>query len=138
MVFGDKSATSAGAGYNGDQKDSGYFQIFAQPAEGVAVEQIAKNVDGLIADLASNGPTQAELDEARQQAVADYVYALDQPVSFGRMLGIGLADGVPKDRILNRDKSYAMVTIEDVKQAAQSVLKIENSVTGILLPKAAQ
>jgi zinc protease len=138
MVFGDKSATSAGAGFNGDQKDSGYFQIFVQLAQGIAIEQIAKNVDGLIADLANKGPTQAELDEARQQAVADYVYALDQPVSFGRMVGIGLADGVPKDRILNRDKSYAMVTIEDVKQAAQSVLKIENSVTGILLPKAAQ
>lgn len=138
MVFGDKSATAAGAGYNGDQRDSGYFQIFAQPAAGVAIEQITKTVNSLIEDLAANGPTQSELDEARQQAVADYVYALDQPVAFGRMVGIGLADGVPKDRILNRDKSYAVVTIEDVKQAARDVLKIENSVTGILLPKAAQ
>ena len=138
MVFGDKSATTAGAGYNGDQRDSGYFQIFAQPSQGVAMEQIAKTIDGLIADLVLNGPTQAELDEARQQAVADYVYALDEPVSFGRMVGIGLADGVPKDRILNRDKSYAVVTIDDVKQAAKDVLRIENSVTGILLPAAAQ
>jgi zinc protease len=138
LVFGDKSATSAGAGYNGDQRDSGYFQIYAQPAQGVAIEKIAKTVDDLIADLTTKGPTEAELNEARQQAVADYVYALDQPVAFGRMVGIGLADGVPKERILNRDKSYAMVTIDDVKQAAHSVLQIENSVTGILLPTAAQ
>ncbi len=138
MVFGEKSATSAGAGYNGDQRDSGYFQIFAQPAEGVAINQIAKTIDGLIKDLATKGPTQTELDESRQQAVADYIFALDQPVSFGRMLGIGLANNVPQDRILGRVKSYAMVTIDDVKQAASEVLKIENSVTGILLPKAAQ
>ena len=70
--------------------------------------------------------------------MADYIFALDQPVSFGRMLGIGLANNVPQDRILGRVKSYAMVTIDDVKQAASEVLKIENSVTGILLPKAAQ
>jgi zinc protease len=138
LVFGEKSATTAGAGYNGDQRDSGYFQIFVQPAKGIAIDQIAKSTDRLIADLATNGPTQAELDEARQQAVADYVYALDEPVSFGRMVGIGLADGVPKDRILNRDKAYAMVTVDDLKQAAHDVLRIENSVTGTLLPAVAQ
>jgi zinc protease len=136
MVFGAKTATSAGAGYNGDQRDSGYFQIFAQPVAGVPVEQMGKTIDQLIADLTQNGPTQAELDEAKQQAVADYVFALDQPVAFGRMLGIGLADGVPKDRILNRDKAYAEVTIDDIKQAARDVLRPENSVTGTLLPAA--
>jgi zinc protease len=41
LVFGEKSATTAGAGYNGDQRDSGYFQIFVQPAKGIAIDQIA-------------------------------------------------------------------------------------------------
>jgi zinc protease len=136
MVFGDKSATSAGAGYNGDQRDSGYFQIFVMPAEGTTVTQAGITVERLIDDLKQNGPTQAELDEAKQQAIADYVYAMDQPLSFGRMVGIGLSNGVAKDRLLNRDTAYNDVTLDDVKQAARDVLRAENSVTGTLLPMA--
>ena len=134
MVFRTKSATAAGAGYNGDQRDAGTFVFYAVPAPGKTVEAAGTAIDHVIEDFKKNGPSQAELDDARQQAIADYIYALDQPTSFGRMFGLGVANGVPLERLLNRDKGYLEVTVDDVKQAARDVLHIENSVTGNLLP----
>lgn len=130
-----KLAAYSGAWFDADQLDYGNFGVYASPNPGVSVEQVETAVDAILDDVAAKGVTQEELDRSRNSMIASAVYLLDSQDKLARLFGVALATGQTIDDVRNWDKDLAMVTVDDVNQAARTILDRKASVTGVLLPE---
>lgn len=135
LVFDKKLATSAGAYFSGSQLDSGEFGIYASPADGVDMAKLETEIDALIAEVVAKGVTEQELTDAKDRSLASFIYGLDQPASFGGVIGLAATMGKTPREALDYMDVLPKVTLQDVQKAAATYLDIERSVTGILLPQ---
>ena len=134
LVVEDKVASSAGGWYLGMQLDSGTLGLYAVAGEGVGLDKVEQAMDRVVHDLRENGVTEAELERAKKQFLAEFVYEFDSQESLGRRYGSGLALGLTVDRINSWPAEIAKVTPAQVKDAAAKYLDIRRSVTGTLIP----
>jgi zinc protease len=132
-----KIAAHAGAWFSADMLDYGTFGLYAAPNAGVAVEEVEKGVDAVLADLVAKGVTQEELDRSRNSLIASAAYLLDSQESLARVFGVALTTGQTIADVMNWEEDIAKVTLEDVNKAARTAFDARASVTGILLPEAA-
>jgi zinc protease len=131
----DKQLTAyAGAWFSGDSLDSGTFAVYAAPNPGVAIADVEKSVDEVLANIRDKGITQKELNITRDRVIAETTYLLDSQESLARIFGTALATGQKIDDVVNYESDLAAVTVEDIAKAAKSVLDPKASVTGVLLP----
>jgi zinc protease len=135
LVVDAASAAAAGASYSGTSRDSGTFSVYAVPAAGGDVTAVEAELDAVIAGILADGVSDDELERARNRLIASTVYALDSQVQLAMMFGNALANGGSVDDVLTWTDRIEAVTAADVKQAAEHVLRIERSVTGLLLPE---
>jgi zinc protease len=135
LVLSSGDASAAAADYNGQGLDYGAYQIYAVPAPGRDVLQLEAKVDAILADVVKNGVTQAELDRAKNTALAAFIYQLDDPAGFGVGIGMAIATGVARADIYNRDVVLGAVTREDVQAAARQLFTSTQNVTMIVRPK---
>src|SRR5260370_42143790 len=77
LVAADGLASSAGGWYGGSSMDFGKIAVYAVPSDGVSLEQLEAGVDAVLADIAQNGVTADELDRAKKNYLAEYVYESD-------------------------------------------------------------
>lgn len=138
LVVKQKIAASAGGWYSGAGRDYGKIALYAVPAEGKTLEQVEAAIDAVLADVVANGLTQRELDRARKVYVADYIYESDSQSTLARRYGYGLMVGQTIEQIENWPEELAKVTLDDLKAAAKAHLDIKASVTGYLVPEAAE
>jgi zinc protease len=134
LVAQDKVASSAGGWYSGLSLDSGSIGVYAVAAEGVPLDKVERAMDRVIAELRDKGATQAELDRAKKQFLAEFVYEQDSQESLARRYGGGLALGLAVEQIDRWPETIAKVTLADLKQAAEKHLDLRRSVTGTLVP----
>jgi zinc protease len=80
LVKAARLAVDAGAGSPSPAKGRGVglFDVFAVHMPGVSAEGIVSAVDALLARLAHEGPTEAELELAKAQAERDWISDLDE------------------------------------------------------------
>jgi zinc protease len=135
LVLGSREASAADASYNGQGLDYGSYQIYGVPTPGQDVSQLEQKIDGILADVVRDGVTQAELDRAKNSAMASYIYQLDDPAGFGVNIGLAVAMGVARKDIFNRDVVLGEVTREDVQQAARALFESQDHVTVTIRPK---
>ena len=135
LVVESKSAVAAGASYSGDGLDSGTFVAYAVPAAGGSIAKVESELDAVLADIAANGVSDDELERSRNRLIASTVYALDSQYRLAFMFGAALTNGRNVEDVVNWTSHIEAVTGEAVKAAAEKVLRIERSVTGILLPE---
>jgi zinc protease len=135
LVVESKSAAAAGAYYSGDGLDSGSFVVYAVPTADGAIETVEAELDAVLAEIAADGVSDDELERSRNRLIASTVYALDSQVRLARMFGAALINGRTAQDVLTWTDRIEAVTGADVKAAAGKVLRIERSVTGILLPE---
>jgi zinc protease len=124
-------AIASSAFYSSLALDDSAFGVYAMPADGVAPADLEAAVDAVIADLAANGPTEAELERARIGVQAAEIYAQDSQMGLARRFGAALASGLTVQDVLDWPAALKAVTAEDVKAAA-ALLRPEASVTGWL------
>jgi zinc protease len=134
LVAQEKIASSAGGWYSGLSLDSGTIGTYAVAADGVSLDKVEQAMDRVIHDVREKGVTQAELDRAKKQFIAEFVYELDSQESLARRYGSGLSLGLSVEQIDGWPKAIAKVTLADLKQAANKHLDIRRSVTGTLVP----
>jgi zinc protease len=134
LVVEDKVASSAGGWYLGMQLDSGTLGLYAVAGEGVGLDKVEQAMDKVVHDLRENGVTEAELERAKKQFLAEFVYESDSQESLARRYGSGLALGLSIDRINAWPAEIGKVTLAQVKDAAAKYLDIRRSVTGTLIP----
>ena len=134
LVVEQKLASGVGAWFSGDGLDYGTFGVYAMPNSGVDVSKVEAATDVILADILKNGVTQQELDRVRNKALAEEIYLLDDQASLARITGVALMTGSTVKDILDRDTQTALVTPDEIKQAAAKVVQSNRSVTGILVP----
>jgi zinc protease len=138
LVTQEKVASSTGGWYSGLYLDSGSIGVYAVAAEDVGLDKVERAIDRVLNDLRENGVTQAELDRAKRQFLAEFVYESDSQVSLARRYGSGLALGLTVEEIDRWPETIAKVTLDDVRRAAAKHLDMRHSVTGTLVPVSAE
>ena len=136
LVAEEKIASSAGGWYSGLSLDSGSIGLYAVAAEGVPLDKVEQGIDRVVHELRENGVTEAELERAKKQFLAEFVYEFDSQEQLARRYGSGLALGMTIDQINSWPAAIAKVTVAQVKEVAAKYLDIRRSVTGTLVPTA--
>jgi zinc protease len=133
LVIEKKIAASAGAWYGGVAYDTTRLGISATPLPGVALEDLDKAIDGVIAEIVANGITAEELARAKTKLVADVVYSWDDPFTLARMYGAALTTGLSVETIQEWPDRIRAVTADQVQEAAKKWLASRHHVTGYLV-----
>jgi zinc protease len=134
LVVEDKVASSASGYYYGSAMDSGKISVQAVAADGIAIETVEAAIDAVLADIRSNGVSEAELTRARNLFIAEYVYQSDNQSSLARRYGFAMVTGRTIGDIEGWPDRIAKVTTADIKAAAEKHLDIRRSVTGTMIP----
>lgn len=138
LVEDQRIAISAGA--NGDTAGlgGGSVSVFATPADGVSIEQVEAASDAVLARFLAEGPSEAELTRAKSRLAAAAIYARDSQETLARIYGSSLAEGESLDAIVNWPDQIEAVTREEVMAVVRETFVLDRSVTGYLLPEAAE
>ena len=91
-------------------------------------------MDKVISEIVANGVTPKELETARNQYIASYIYESDGIGALARRYGWGLVNGQSIADIEDWPNRLKTVTADDVKAVAAKYLKLKGSVTGWLEP----
>ena len=134
LVVEQKKAASAGGWFSGSGLDSGRLGVYAVASDGVAIEDVERALDAVLADFVKNGATQKELDRARNSYIASHIYGGDNQTSLARRYGWGLVNGRTIADIEAWPERLEKVTLEDVQRVAKKYFNPAQSVTGILRP----
>ncbi|MFZ4809085.1 MAG: M16 family metallopeptidase [Hyphomicrobiaceae bacterium] len=137
LVSEDKIASSAGGWYSGHGMDYGKIGLHAVPAEGVSLDKVEAGLDAVLADVAAKGVTEEELARAKTTYLAEYVYESDNQATLARRYGWSLIVGRAVADVEAWPARIASVTLDQVNAAARSQFDIRRSVTGRLIPVAA-
>ena len=138
LVVEEKIAANAGGYYGGAGLDSTKIGVYAVPQDGASLEKVEAAIDAVLEDVKANGITQAEIDRAKAGYVAEYVYENDNQSTMARRYGWGLVVGRTIADIDAWPDRISKVTLDEVKKAAATYLDIRRSVTGTLVPIAAE
>lgn len=134
LVVTDKIAAGAGAYFNSGNIDNSTFVFYGSPSSGHTLDEIEAAVQSIIKDIQTNGVTDAELDRAKRNLMAEAIYARDSVRGAANIFGASLANGETIDDIVNWPQHISEVTAEDVQRAANQMFDERRSVVGRLLP----
>ncbi len=134
LVEDQRLAVSAYASADTSGLGGGRVSVGGTPAEGVTLEQLETATDAVIATFLRDGPTDAELNRAKNSLSAAAVYARDSQEALATMYGSSLTQGESIDDVVNWSNNIEAVTRDDVMAIIRQTLNINDSVTGQLLP----
>ncbi|MCC6948098.1 MAG: insulinase family protein [Bradyrhizobiaceae bacterium] len=133
LVVEKDMAVNAGAWYGGVDLDHSRFGIYATPKPGVSLESLEAAIDAVVARVAADGVTDAELDRAKTRLIADSVYAQDSQARLARMYGAGVVVGMSVEEIRAWPDQVRKVSADVVRDAASTWLELRRAVTGHLI-----
>ena len=136
LVHEERLAISAGAGYDAISYDLSEFSVYAQPRDGVTIDEIEAAMEREIDRLLADGVTADEVARAKNRLTAAAIYARDSLSTGIRVLGLALTSGHTIDGVESWPERIDAVTVEEVDAAARAVFNPRMSVTGLLLPTA--
>jgi zinc protease len=134
FLLGEGVAIDAGASYSNTGLDAQTFDLYVVPKPGVGLAETEAALDQLIARFIESGPDAAQLTRIKRQIRAAETYILDDLAARASRVGTALTSGLTLEDVGEWPGLLQSVTAEDVQAAAQSVFRIENSVTGWLMP----
>jgi zinc protease len=82
LVF-DRQIAADVIAYQHSRELSGVFQLAATAAPGVALDELYRVIDGTLGEVATGEPTDDEIERARAQTSAQFVYRLQTIGGFG-------------------------------------------------------
>jgi zinc protease len=133
LVYRQRIARSAHAGYDFTSPDPTLFTVSARPLPDKPVSEVERALLTEIERIKSAGPTERELQKARNSIEAELVFAQDSLFYQGLLLGQyeiagdwrWIDDTVPAIRAVDR---------EDVLRVARFYLDADNRTVGTLVP----
>ncbi len=134
LVVEAKLASSANGDFGGYGLDGGTISLYAVAADGVPLEKVEAVMDEVLADVAKNGVTDKELERAKNNYLAEYVYESDNQATLARRYGWGVSVGRTVAQIEGWPDAISKVTLDDIKKVAAEYLDARRSVTGYLMP----
>ncbi|MGV8986494.1 MAG: M16 family metallopeptidase [Cypionkella sp.] len=132
LEFDQKIATYTSASYSGLSMDATTFTLAAVPADGVALGDVEKAMDGVLAKFLKDGVDPAEFARIKAQVAAQQVYERDNTQGLAHQYGMALASGLSIKDVQDWPAALQAVTPEEVIAEAVKVLDRRDAVTGWL------
>ncbi len=133
LVVEMRLATDAGASYDGYDRDSGEFDLYAEPRPGVSLEALERAMDQVMANFIRNPADAADLARAKTQLVASATYRRDSQYAMASAYGEALVIGLTADDVEEWPARIRAVSAETVRRSAAS-LNRRDAVAGYLKP----
>lgn len=134
LVYEQKLALAVGTEYNLLQTDPELFYCFAVVRPGSKIEDVEQALYREFDKLQDHPPSEEELQRAKNQVEAEYLFGQDS--NFRQAMVLGQAETVGAgwrhiDKFLERIRSVAA---QDVQRVAHQYLTMENRTVGTLIP----
>jgi zinc protease len=120
--------------YHQNLKYGGGFTIVAIPQTGIALDKLEREIYAEIDELKNDMVSDAELDKAKNQALAQAVYRQDSPERIGFYIGQLEIEGRGWQNINNYPVEIQKVSKEEIVEAANRYFSQENRTVGYLVP----
>jgi zinc protease len=136
LVKGDESVVSIEGGVD-ERRGPSALYIFALPKPGQEVSKIRAQIFDEIRHIATDGPTESEMEKLRNSLANDAVRGRQSTMYRAQRLAeFALYDSDP--RLVDSELAhYLSVTAGDIKNAAARYIDVENRVVLDILPAAA-
>jgi zinc protease len=132
-VFEKQVASFAGADYNPAHVDPYLFGFSAGPLPGKTVEEVEQVLYAEVERLIANPIPDRELQKAKNQIEAEFIFAQDSVHALAEMLGC--YEAVASWKLLDSFlEGVRKVTAADVQRVAKQYLVQENRTVAILIP----
>jgi zinc protease len=138
LVVDQGVAVDVGAWYQGTALDHSTFGVSGRPRAGIALPQLEKAIDAVIADFITSDIPEDELNRAKTRLIAAAVYAQDSQARLARWYGAALMTGSTIADVQAWPDRIRTVTAESVRAAARTWLDKRRSVTGYLIKDASR
>ncbi|MGE5304119.1 MAG: M16 family metallopeptidase [Alphaproteobacteria bacterium] len=133
LVYQKRAVRSIDADYNGLSIDPGGFTVTAQLMPGKEVAEVEREIDALLEKVKAGLISERELQKAKNQIEAAFVFAQDS--IFGQAMKIGYYEAVGGWRLMD---SYLdgirKVTREDIQRVAKQYLDRDRRTVGVMIP----
>lgn len=133
LVRKDGIAFAADGGVS-ETRDGLRLALYAVAAPGASIARIEAAIDEEIRAIAETGVSDDELHRARTVIATADTYDGDKQLASALRVARGLAAGRTLDDMRQRTRRLALVTPDDVREAAAAALRLDRFVTGILRP----
>ncbi|MBI4727872.1 insulinase family protein [candidate division TA06 bacterium] len=134
LVYQQKVALYAES-YNDARRDPGLFMLYAAPIAGRSTLELEQSLYAELEKVKKEGVTAGELEKARNQKRAGYIFSRQGNAGLGEQLGSAATRHGWHD-VNKYLKDLEKVTPEDIKQAAQKYLTADNRTVATLVPQA--
>ncbi len=137
LVYDRRIARYAYAGYHRVSIDPTTFTFGAQAMPGQDIAEVERAIDEVTGGVRDEGVTQAELDKARNQVAASFIFA--QESNRGQAMRVGFHELTGGWRRMNEYLGGIQgVTTEDVQRVARKYLDPDRRTVGVLVPQPRQ
>jgi zinc protease len=122
---------------NADQhRDPGLFNVYATVRPGVEPKKVEETILDELRKVSEEGLTEAEVEKAQQQIVAQMAYSRDG--TYNIAMQIGEAEAIADWRFYkDYEANIKRVTTADIKRVAQKYFIEDNRTVGYFIPKQA-
>ncbi|MBB3765012.1 M16 family metallopeptidase [Sphingomicrobium lutaoense] len=117
IVRGDESANNAYASYTAFHR-LGRFSMGAEAKVGTEVDALENSLNRVLTEFVVKGPTQAEVDRAVTDMLADRIRGLEQVGGFG-----GKANAIAEGKLYSDDSDYYRKTLEDYAELTPEMVR---------------
>ncbi len=138
LVVDRKIALSAGAYFDGDNRDGGFFLVYAMPTDGTDLVDLEAAVHAELERVAGEGVAPREVERAAYRFAAGEIYARDDVSGTADFVGRTLVKGGTLEDIDGYIDLVRSITAAEVSAAARILLTDQATVTGILRPESAE
>ena len=141
LVVEQKKAISVGLSYNPTALDYGSITLYGTPLDkDYDLNALIRDIESEIQKVQTEGVTDQELIDAKQQLIDSAVYARDSLSGPAMTIGYNIGTGSTLDDIENWPENIGKITKEDIKRVANTYLDFSNPwlrppVTGYLYPE---
>lgn len=122
LVRGREIAASVGAGYSSINRLDTHFQFHARPTGNTTLEELEEALREEIRRVREDGITEEELERARVQLRAEYIYRLDSLSRQATEIGMLETTGIGFEAMNRFEERLAAVTRDDVQAVAREYL----------------
>lgn len=136
LVYRKKLALQVGAGYNALAADPELFTFYAVVNPSATVADVEQAVLVEIERLKNAPPSEMELQKAKNQVEANYLFEQDSIFRRAMLLGTAETAGAGWRYIADYVDQVRAVTKEDVQRVARAYLTEDTRTIGILVPVA--
>ncbi|MDE0114238.1 MAG: insulinase family protein, partial [Albidovulum sp.] len=128
-------AMHVSAFYGGTAYDDTSFGIFVMPNSGVDLMEAESALDDALAKFLNDGPDHGHLQMVKNRIRVNWNYEGQDIEAQAMKYGRALTAGLSIDDVHEWPSIVEQLTIDDIVEVANRVLKTENSVTGWMMTK---